>query len=187
LRDAIREHKEALGTAIDAALTILGSRSNDGFRGGIISTLRAASTDEEVARQLRAGRLVREVSSSGFPDATGLTLVAAPERPAARAKPKATIKPDRKPAEPETTRADESTALALEAAKEREREAKRRADLAATQAAEREAAAADRDAQRARMRIDRLQRELEAAQAELDAAVDRSRKARPRHEAGPTA
>src|SRR6266850_845028 len=43
----------------------------------------------QLARQLRSGRLVREGSSSGFPDAAGLTLVPDLPAPTAATKPKA--------------------------------------------------------------------------------------------------
>src|SRR5258708_32203342 len=82
LRDAIRAHRDALDAATDAAIAVLGSRANDAFRGEIVSTLRAVSTDEEIERQLQVGRLIREASSSGFPDAAGLTLV--PDLPASK-------------------------------------------------------------------------------------------------------
>jgi hypothetical protein len=75
LRLAIRAHREAVEAATDAAAAVLGERANESFRSEIVSTLRAVSTDEDVGRQLRAGRLTREASSSGFPDAVGLTLV----------------------------------------------------------------------------------------------------------------
>ncbi len=172
LRAAIQAHRTALTTATDAALAMLGTRSNDAFRAEIVSTLRAASTDEEVGRQLRAGRLVREASSSGFPDATGLTLVAEPPRPTARSTPKRATPPI------EVAHADATRTRGLDERKEREREAPRQAARVATRAARREVAAAERETTRARTRIERLEHELEAAQRELESALARTVRAR---------
>jgi hypothetical protein len=81
LRETIRAHRRAVTDATDAAVLLLGSRANDGFRNEIVSTLRAASTDAEVGRLLEQGRLVREADgTAGFPDSSHLTLV--PELPA---------------------------------------------------------------------------------------------------------
>jgi hypothetical protein len=170
MRDAMHAHRVALDAALDAALEILGPRSNDGFRSEIVSTLRAASSDGAVGRLLRGGRLLREEASPGFPDTTGLTLVPQP----ARATPSAKSKPA-KQVSPRPVQADE---LERAAVAEREREAKRKADLAAREGALRLLAAADRDAAHARARIDELQRELEVARHDLSAALDRSRTAK---------
>src|SRR4029077_6201907 len=66
LRDAIRAHRDALDAATAAATAVLGPRANDSFRNEIVSTLRAVSTHEEIERQLRTGRLIREASSAAF-------------------------------------------------------------------------------------------------------------------------
>jgi hypothetical protein len=174
MRVAMHAHREALAATTDAALEILGSRANDAFRSEIISTLRAASSDDDVGRRLARGRLLREESSPGFPDATGLTLVPQPERSPASAKAKA--KSAREPA-PRPDRADDVERAAA-AQREREREEQRQADLAAKEAAARVAAAADRDATDARTRIEALQRELEIARHDLSSALDRSRAAK---------
>jgi hypothetical protein len=161
LREAIRTHREAIDATADAALAFLGDRSNDKFRGEIVSTLRAVSTDETVSEQLRTGRIIREVSSSGFPDATGLTLV--PDLPTSKPRRKA------KPEQRDTRAADEA---------ERARDEKRRADLALKEAARRDAQAAEAEADHAQSRVDELQDALEAARRELRTARERSRKAK---------
>jgi hypothetical protein len=159
LRDAIRAHREAIDATADAALSVLGDRSNDKFRGEVVSTLRAVSTDEAVSEQLRTGRIVREASASGFPDAAGLTLV--PDLPAPKPK-KVSGKP-----KPEKR---------VEA--ERAREEKRQAELALKETARRDAEDAEADADRAQARVDDLQAALEAARRELRTARERSRKAK---------
>jgi hypothetical protein len=171
LRDAIRAHRDALDAAADAATAVLGGRANDAFRGEIISTLRAVSTDEEIERQLRAGRLIREASSSGFPDATGLTLV--PDLPASTAN-------SSKPAKRPTNRREPSQAAlkADETEREREREARQGAELAAKASARKDAEAADAAADRAHARVEELEGELAGARRELTEARARSRKAR---------
>ena len=167
LRDAIRAHRDAVEAATDAATAILGGRMNDSFRGEIVSTLRAASTDEELARQLRSGRLVREGSASGFPDVAELTLV--PDLPAS--------KPRTKPnASRRTTNSGEPAEDHARA--EREREAQARKDLAARESARKDAEAADALADRALARVEDLEDQLELARRELTEARVRSRRAR---------
>ena len=173
LRDAIRAHREALDAATDAATAALGGRANDAFRGEIVSTLRAVSTDEEIERQLRAGRLIREASSSGFPDAAGLTLV--PDLPAS----KSGDKPNLAKRTANRRERSEAVASAAETAKaEREREAQQRAELAVRESARKDAEAADTVADRAHARVDELEGELAVARRELTEARARSRKAR---------
>jgi hypothetical protein len=170
LRDAIRTHRDALDAAADTALAVLGERSNDSFRGEIVSTLRAVSTSEEIERQLRTGRLVREASSSGFPDAAGLTLVPDLRESKPREKPK-TAK--RAPTRRESSQADGAAADA-----EREREARRRADLEAKETARKDAEIAAVAADRAEARVVELEDQLKAARRELTEARVRSRKAK---------
>ena len=169
LRDAIRAHRDALDAATDAALAVLGERANDSFRGEIVSTLRAVSTSEEVERQFRSGRLVREAASSGFPDAAGLTLV--PDLPASRPR-------DKPKAKPAAKRRERSEAAGADADTAREREARRRADLEAAETARADAEAAAADADRAEARVVELEDELKAARRELTDARVRSRKAK---------
>ena len=170
LRDAIRTHRDALDAATDAALAVLGERANDGFRGEIVSTLRAVSTSEEIERQLRTGRLVREASASGFPDAAGLTLVPDLRDSKPREKPKG---PKRAPTRPERSQTDDAAAEA-----EREREARRRADVEAKETARKDAEIAAADADRAEALVVELEDQLKAARRELTEARVRSRKAK---------
>jgi len=169
LRDAIRAHRDALDAATAAATAVLGSRANDAFRGEIVSTLRAVSTDEEIERQLRTGRLIRDASSSGFPDAAGLTLV--PDLPASKsdAQPKVSKR---------TTSRRGPSAAAATAEAERERQARQRAELAAKETARKDAEAADAAADRAHTRVEELEAELAVARRELTEARARSRRAR---------
>jgi hypothetical protein len=153
LRDAIRAHREAVEAATDAATAILGERSNDGFRSEIVSTLRAVGTDDEISAQLRTGRVLREASLSGFPDAVGLTLV--PDLPAPKPKSKPKPEPKTKP-----------------------RAATPATDLVAKEAARKEAAAAVADADRAHARVEELEAQLTDARRELTTALARSRKAK---------
>jgi hypothetical protein len=201
LRGAMRSHRDALDAATDSALAVLGDRATDAFRSEIISTLRAASADEEVGETLRVGRIVREVSASGFPEVAGLTLV--PDLIEHRSRPKATESDssaarDDAPVEAEraaetepgtkrevAARSERERAAAAKAEKEREaaaraereREAKRTADLEARDAALAAAAAADVEASRAQEHIDSIQRELESAKETLREARTRSRTA----------
>ncbi|MDQ1476235.1 MAG: hypothetical protein QOE62_1464 [Actinomycetota bacterium] len=179
LREAIRTHREAIDAAADAALAILGDRSNDKFRGEIVSTLRAVSTDEAVSEQLRTGRMVREVSASGFPDAAGLTLV--PDLPTSKPSGKAKPAKFAKRADDDADKAvvTDRAGFADKAAKaEHAREEKRRADLAKKKAALQDAQAAEVEAERAQARVDELQDALDVARRELRTAREQSRKAK---------
>jgi len=173
LRDAIRAHREAVDAAADAATAVLGARANDSFRGEMVSTLRAVSTDEDLGRQLRTGRLVRESSVSGFPDAVGLTLV--PDLPASKSgtPSKTANRPTKRPA-----RSEAGTEAAQAKAERVEREKQQKADLAAKEAARKDAEAAEAVADRAHARVEALEGELEIARHELTEARARSRKAR---------
>jgi hypothetical protein len=179
LREAIRAHRDALTDAVDSAVAMLGNRANDGFRGEITSTLRAASVSDAVGEQLRTGRLIHEVTGPGFPEAVGLRLVPAIADP----EPKAAAPPATRGAERASDR-DEADARARRREREREREekrereARRRADLALQKAALRRAESADAEAARAQAKIDRLESDLEAARDELRRAAERSREAR---------
>jgi hypothetical protein len=174
LREAMRAHRQALDAATLATLAILGDRANDAFRSEIVSTLRAASADDDTGRLLRTGRLTREAEFQGFPDATGLTLVPQP----AESKPRTGR--SREQADTGTARGSEATeaaqaAEAAEAARlERERQAGRNAALAAQKAAQHKAEAAEANVKQAEARVERLHNELEVAQRALDAARDRS-------------
>lgn len=170
LRDAIRTHREAIDAATEAALAVLGDRANDKFRSEIVSTLRAVSTDEETATHLRAGRITREASSAGFPDAAGLALVPDLPEQLPSTKSRTTKQP--------TTRPAQTDAAATAAKAERDREEKRRAALARKEAARKDADAAEAEADRAQARVDDLQDALEAARRDLRKARERSRQAK---------
>ena len=130
LRDAMRAHRKALDDATAAALAILGDRANDAFRSEIVSTLRAASVDDDTGRLLRTGRLTREAEFQGFPDATGLTLVPQPAEP----KPRTRRKPEKD--DPGAAKRSEAAEVAqAEALVERERQARTKANLAARKVA----------------------------------------------------
>lgn len=168
MRDAIRAHRTALDAATDAALAILGSRSNDAFRSEIASTLHAASADDDTSRLLRTGHLIHEARFQGFPEVAGLTL--APDPPASKST--GTRKRANEPAK-QPMKAD----AAAKTEREREREARQKSNLAARDAALKQATKADADATRAQAHIDKLQGELEAARGELETARGRSRAA----------
>jgi hypothetical protein len=160
LRDAIRAHRAALDAATAGAAAVLGARANDSFRNEIVATLRAASADADIARQLRTGRLTREVESQGFPDASGLSLVPAPA-----------------PTAPKPSRGLRMAPRSAGPDRSAEREAQRVANLALREAALGRVAEADAHAARAHARVDDLARELESARDELRDARDRSRRA----------
>ena len=137
---ATRERGLVAGLAADA--TTLASEA--GERGGglqekVAETLHAAALDEETAKELRAGRLVREREAiAGFG--------AAAEAPPARARPpkrrSAESPPESKPSRPDrqaltAARADERNARReLEAAERAVHHAQERADAAAAHARE---------------------------------------------------
>lgn len=168
LRDAMRAHRKALDDATVATLAFLGDRANDAFRSEIVSTLRAASVDDDTGRLLRTGRLTREAEFQGFPDATGLTLVPQP----GESKPRTRRKPEKD--DPGAGKRSEAAEVAqAEALVERERQARTKANLAATKVALRKAEAADALATRAEARVEQLRNELDLAQRALEAALDR--------------
>jgi hypothetical protein len=174
LREAMRAHRQALDDATLAALAILGDRANDAFRSEIVSTLRAASADDDTGRLLRAGRLTREAEFQGFPDATGLTLVPQPAESKQHTG-RSREKPDTATASgSEATEAAQAAEAAEVARVERERQASRKADVAAQKAARHKAEAAEANVKRAEARVERLHNELEVAQRALDAARARS-------------
>ena len=179
LRDAIRLHRDAVDAATDAALLVLGDRAHDKFRSEIVSTLRAVSTEADISEQLRAGRIVREASSSGFPDAMGLTLVPDLPKPTAPAKPKPKPKPVKvpQPDEPEAGET-EAAAVAAQEARDREAEEQRRAHLAAKETARTNADAAAAEADRAQSRVEELEAALETARRDLQTARSNHRKAK---------
>jgi len=152
IRDAIRAHRAALSDAAAAADDILGARANDAFREEILSMLRAASSQPETGRELRAGRLVRSDDvAPAFPELTG-ELAAPAARPA---------------------RAPRAADAARDEAREAERQI--RIDLERARDDEGTADAALADAQR---RVNELDEELASAHSELREARTRLRTAR---------
>jgi hypothetical protein len=155
LREAIRAHRTAVAEAADAAVDVLGSRANEAFREEILSTLRAASSQPDVGRELRAGRLVRSDDVTlGFPEVGDV----APG-----------------PSAPSKTRAEPARADAT--AEKSKREAERQAALALDRALQDEATA-DAAAAAAQRRVDELGEQLASARDELRDARSRARKAR---------
>jgi hypothetical protein len=180
LRDAIRAHREALDAATVATIAILGERANDGFRNEIVATLRAASTDDDVSRQLRAGRLVREPEpTSGFPETIGLTLVSEPPPAAAKPARQPKAKTAGKPA-PEVRRDAKSEREQARAAAAAEAEAKVQREQArrARDAAREEVKAAEAEVEQAQARVAALESDLGAARDEHREARARLRAAK---------
>ena len=155
MREAIRAHRAAVAEAADGAVDVLGSRVNEGFREEILSILRAASSQPELARALRAGRLVRsEDVTLGFPDVGD--VAPGPSAPSGR--------------RAEQTRTDATAAQA-------KREAEQRARLDRDQAIQDEATA-DAAVAAAQRRVDELGEQLASARDELREARSRARNAR---------
>ena len=187
-RDATRAQRDALDAVSDAALSVLGERGTDAYRGAIQATLRAAGADPTVGEELRHGRFERELTgATGFPDFPGLTLVpdleptattaAKPERGARprKAPPKSKPKPGRG-----ADRAAERAAQAEQARAAREREAaEERARLRedaedAARLASEELAAAGAGPADVHQRIAPLNHDLDRARHEARAADDRA-------------
>lgn len=176
LQDTIRAHRRAVADATDAARELLGARANDGFGSEITSTLRAASTDPAVGRELALGRLVREADgSAGFPDSAHLTLV--PELPA-EPTPEPVQRRNRAPRPDPEQEARHAATAARAALRQAEAEVQRRADLAARDDALARSEAATADRRRAEAQIAGLEAQLDAARRELRSARDRARDAR---------
>ncbi len=176
MQETIRAHRRALAEATDAALEILGARANDGFRNEIVSSLRAASTDPDVGRELERGRLVREADvDSGFPDASHLTLVPEPPAPTSPA-------PKPRPPEKRAANRDRSGAaeLAAQAARklEQEQAVATEANRALQDAAAIRANEAAADAGRLEQRVKELETELDTTRRDLRDARGRSRDAK---------
>ena len=193
LRDAMREHRRALAAVTDAALTALGARASESYRGQILATLHAASADPEVGEQLARGRFVRELTgATGFLEAPGLTLVpdlepraprrrAEPAQPAASGAP-AAPKGDKKAERAAAAKARAEAEAAHRAARERAAAEAFERELAAAehvaQTAEDAAQTAETDAAEASQRVEQLERDLEAARREVRAASERATSAR---------
>ena len=158
MRERIRAHREALEATTQAALAILGTRSNDGFRNEIVATLRTASTDDEVGRVLQRGRLVREVdASAGFPQATGLAVTALRRRD---------DRPHRTAEKSSAPKQDASAEVSVAA--DAEREAQRELQLA--QAERRAGSRRGRHQAQPDARVEKLEQDLAAARRRLEDA-----------------
>ena len=169
LRDAIRTHREALDTATDAALAVLGARANDTFRSEIVSTLPGAVLKLTAGEELRLGRIVREVApSSGFPEVTGLTLVPSSPDPEAATRRKATKRES----------ARDLVATYHEARVRTTAAARHKADLALRDAALERAADAEVEVTKGAAKVEQLEAALDDARRELRAARALQKKAR---------
>jgi hypothetical protein len=174
-REAMERRRDAVIALVKAAEVVLreagkGSASTVDV---LQPTFEVASVDERAGEALKAGRLERELAApSGFGDATGLEVVAAPaQRPAARGKRKEQDEAARAEQEAARREARELERQAAEARRKVMRvqaaasRAQERADRAAAEAAEARAAAKE------------AARELKEAQAEArraEARVGRS-------------
>jgi len=166
LRAAIRAHRTALDDATVAAVGVLGSRANDAFREEIVSLLRAASSQPDIGRELRVGRLVRsDDTTPGFPDLGGSPS----EPPESRRRPDREATKERSGVPP----AQEHEAVKEEAARAAENAARLELDRALQDEATADAAAAA-----ARQRVEELVEQLSSARRELREAQARARKAR---------
>jgi hypothetical protein len=165
MREVMRERREALVAAADAAVTIVARiTDNPGtYRDPILASLEAGSLDDASAATLRTGRHVKETTGPvGFPG-----TAPAPARPAALRAPKA------------KRRAKDGDAAA--AAREREledarSEAAEAEDAARTVAEEAEAAASTLAA--AEERVEAAEAEVEEGRSKLHAAKRAAREAR---------
>jgi hypothetical protein len=171
MRGALAGQRQAFNDVTDAALAVLGSRANDGYRARITATLHAATADESVADALGLGRLTHEVTEPGFPP--GDLAPAALRRPR-RSRP-APAKPAPRPDDADAraeTRAEETRAEQRAAAAERER---RRADA---DVARRDAEVAADAADEAARLVERRKAELDDARRAQREAADRARRTR---------
>jgi len=146
-RDAFAQAQQAQADALrklrDAAKRLL-EKPTDATLDRVVATFRDASSDEELAERLAAGRLTEEPEPGGFDTLAGLAF--APARP--QDKPK-------KRADPGRAR---RAAQALKEAKAKQREL------------EQAARAAERTAGQARKSADAAARAVEQAEAEVEAA-----------------
>jgi hypothetical protein len=187
IRDAGKQHDEAVETALKAALAILrgeGHPATDATRQAIMTTLRALPGDDP------PGRLIRTLQPGGFEMLAGLSIAGArAAAPAARprAEPSESktanrkvqpIAPSAKPAgsskQATQSKAELRQAAQAEAARARAaREAAGRAVREAEQTMRRdqfEAARASRDASKAEREVEEARAAVAAAQKELERA-----------------
>jgi hypothetical protein len=167
LRDAVAARRALTQELADDAVRRIDAEGGAGenARDEINATLEAASLDESVAAQLRAGRLDRTVAApSGFD-----LLPDAPLPPASRADRRTAATPRTAPAarrdEPSVAQVDDAAAKRAARAAERARALRADADEAHAQLAS------------ARAEVDRLDRDLRRAQRRLQDAEARARRA----------
>ncbi len=178
-REAIRELVRAAVEAAEAGDVGTGAA----FEEKVGSTLRAAAADADLAEQLVAGRLVRELEAAGLfgfdAAVTAPARVSAPPRKRGTSEKKASKKTGStkdksaeaasREAAAETRRTEErerKRLRALEAASKAELRARRAAD-----AAERATAKERTTAERAKERLKKAERDEKSAQVKLEAAV----------------
>ena len=168
LRSASDKERELVARLVREAVAIAdaeGVATTAAFRERVESTLRAAATDEELAAELQAGRLVREREAVGL-----FGEVGAPD-----AEPKR--RPKRRPT-PETKPDPELEGILNDARAEELRARKTRVKAAkATETAERRAAEAKRRADEARAMADEAAAALRAAKADESEATKLERRA----------
>jgi len=159
--DAARAaQRQSIGALTEAAAEILGTRASPSTMGRIAETLRAAATGAEGRELLARGRLVEELSDTGWDIVAALTPGPArergPRRPAARSA--GTTKRAADDAQRATQL--EELARARAAAEKRVAAAQRKEDAAAERLADAQAArrAAEDELAEVRREISRLER-----------------------------
>jgi hypothetical protein len=149
LREAMERRRAAVTALVKAAEAVLreAGKGSASTVDALQPTFEAASVDQQAGGALKAGRLEKELGApSGFGDATGLELVAAPaRRPAARGGKK---------------EQDDAARAEQEAARREARELERQAAEARRKVMRLQASAA-----RAAERADRLEAEADKARA----------------------
>jgi hypothetical protein len=147
--DAQKRQSDALRRLRDAARSLLGDPTEPTLE-RIVSTFRDASSDEELASLLAAGRLTEEPEPGGFDALSGLTFAPA------------------KPRDDKAARREDGGAARVARAQGALREAK-----AEQREREREARAAESAAEKARKAVTSAEKAVDAAEAELAAARKR--------------
>jgi hypothetical protein len=144
---AQQDQADALRRLRDAAKSLL-DKPSDATLERVVATFRDASSDEELAARLAAGRLTEEPEPGGFDTLAGLAF--APSKPRQGA-PKQAVEPGR-------SRKAAQARAALKEAKAKQREL------------EHEAREAERAADQARKAADQAARAVEKAEAEVEAS-----------------
>ena len=153
--------RKSIGALTKAAATILGERASPATMGRVAETLRTAATGAEGRELLARGRLVEELSDTGWDIVAGLT----PGPPRERGSRRTSARPadTKKPAEEDVRRKRELEELgrARTAAEKRVAAARRKEDAAAERLADAQAArrAAEDELAEVTREITRLERE----------------------------